>query len=66
MKESSHLNATNVVLKIQKKSDLIRHMKSVHEGIMPFKCNICDHKTAQKSNLKQNIESVHGRIILVQ
>ena len=42
-----------------KKSDLIRHMESVHEGIKPFKCNICNYNAAQKWILKRHIESVH-------
>ena len=36
-----------------------RHIKNVHEGIKPFKCNLCDHETARNSNLMKHIENVH-------
>ena len=34
-------------------------MKSVHEGIKSFKCNLCDYQATQISNLKIHIDSVH-------
>merc|ERR1712051_975774 len=36
-----------------------KHIDSVHEGIKPFKCNICDYKTAEQSKLKTHITAVH-------
>ena len=36
-----------------------RHVESVHERIKPFKCKICDFRSAKKCNLKKHIESVH-------
>ena len=33
-------------------------MKSVHEGIQPFKCKTCEYKAGLRSNLKKQIESV--------
>ena len=41
------------------KGSLKRHIKSVHEGIKPFKCHICQYKSALKSGLKRHIISVH-------
>ena len=41
------------------KGSLKRHIKSVHEGIKPFMCNICGYKSALKSGLKRHITSVH-------
>ena len=39
-----------------------RHIDSVHEGIKPFKCIVCDFATAGKGNLKQHINSAHKEI----
>ena len=39
-----------------------KHMKSVHEGIKPFKCKICEYKAGLRSNLKKHIETVHEGI----
>ena len=44
------------------KRNLKRHIESVHEGIKPFKCNICDYETAQKGHLKKHKDSVHEGI----
>ena len=35
------------------------HIESVHEGIKPFKCHICNYKTAAKYFLKRHITLVH-------
>ena len=43
-------------------SDLNKHVESVHEESKPFKCKICDYKSATKGNLKRHIESVHEGI----
>ena len=37
-------------------------IKSAHEIIKPFKCNICVHESSTKGNLKRHIENVHERI----
>ena len=40
------------------KGSLKRHLKSVHDGIKPFMCNICDYKSGCiKSGLKEYIGS---------
>ena len=44
------------------KSDLNKHVESDHEESKPFKCKICDYKSATKGNLKRHIESVHEGI----
>ena len=44
------------------KSGLKRHISSVHEGLKPFKCNICGIYYAQKINLKTHITQVHDGI----
>ena len=33
--------------------DLKRHISYLHEGIKPFKCNICDYENAQKKEFKE-------------
>ena len=35
-----------------------QHSLSVHEGIKPFKCGICDYSSAIKNDLKLHIASV--------
>ena len=35
---------------------------SVHAGIKPFECKLCDYKAARNFNLKHHIESVHQGI----
>ena len=37
-------------------------MESVHEGIKPFKCTICDYKFTRKLVLKKHIEYIHEGI----
>ena len=44
-----------------KKTHLNRHITSVHEGIKPFKCNICEANFARKSHLNEYSASVHER-----
>ena len=41
------------------KSDLKRHLESVHEGIKPFKCNICGKGSASNGEMKKHVETVH-------
>ena len=43
---------------IQDHLSLINHVNSVHKGIT-CKCNICDHKAAQKYNLNIHIQTIH-------
>ena len=32
---------------------------SVHEEKKPFKCDICDYRCSQKSNMNKHVASVH-------
>ena len=41
---------------------LKKHIKLGHEGIKPFKCNICDNEFTKHSSLKKHIETVHEGI----
>ena len=45
--------------KTANKSDLKRHINSIHEGIKPIKCSICTFETWNKTNLKIHIYSVY-------
>ena len=42
------------------KSNVKKHLESVHDGIKPNKCSICDCSYSNKSALKRHVESVHG------
>ena len=35
------------------------HVASVHEGKKPFKCESCDYRFAQKSDMKRHVALVH-------
>ena len=37
----------------------LKHKISVHEGMKPFECNICDTRFYQKNNLADHISMVH-------
>jgi len=47
--------------KCQKRSDLINHVETVHEGLS-FDCLECDHKATRKWNLKAHVDLVHRGI----
>jgi KRAB domain-containing zinc finger protein len=38
---------------------MIRHVASVHEEEKPIKCDICDYRFSQKSQMKRHVASVH-------
>ena len=49
--------------KAAQKSNLKKHIESVHERIKPFKCNICEYKAGLKSDLQLHTEFVHEFVI---
>ena len=63
MKIRNHLNVIAVTIStFFLKSGLKRHISYVHEGLKPFKCNICGLYYAQKINLKTHMSQVHDGI----
>ena len=38
------------------------HISAVHEGVKPFKCDICDQSFAQVSNMKRHFASFHNGV----
>ena len=42
-----------------RKRSLKNHIELVHTGLKPFKCSICNYKTAYKNDVKKHIEGVH-------
>ena len=43
----------------KQRSNLNRHISSVHEGNKAFKCKICDYSCSEKSDLKIHVASAH-------
>ena len=56
-----------VYIKFANKQNLKKHIETVHEGIKPFKCSICDVKFAINYNpLIQILQELDGHGILVK
>ena len=47
--------------KFTDESNLQRHIKSQHEGVV-YPCSICNYKAKQTSQLKAHIKSKHGEM----
>ena len=47
--------------KASTKGNLIKHIKSIHEGVK-FPCDQCDYKATKKGNLIKHIKSIHERV----
>ena len=41
---------------------LKKHMVSVHEGLKPFQCSICDYNYSRKDHLESHIIAVHEEL----
>ena len=41
------------------RSEMKRHVKSVHEAKKPHKCPICGYSCSKRSNLTRHVKSVH-------
>ena len=39
------------------------HLRSVHEKIKRFSCNLCGHKAYKKDKLKKHVQKVHSRVM---
>ena len=44
------------------KNSLLRHIKTVHEGIKAHKCDLCEKSYTSGNSLKIHIKSVHEGI----
>jgi hypothetical protein len=44
------------------KRHLVQHVKSVHDNVRDFKCNVCDFAANQKGNLVQHVKSNHDKV----
>ena len=51
-----------VYIKFANQQKLKKNIDTVHEGIKPFKCSVCDVKFANKEHLKKHIETIHEEI----
>lgn len=40
-------------------ADLRKHLRTVHEGLRPFRCDLCDKSFGEKGNLRKHRRSVH-------
>ena len=45
--------------KFKEKYNFKRHIKSIHEGKRPHKCDHCDHLSKSNSDLKSHINDIH-------
>ena len=45
------------------KSDLVRHIKSVHLKLKPFSCSECDYRACKRSSLARHMKSIHSILI---
>ena len=59
MKERNHSNVRLVIINVQKKGILTKHIAAVHEGKKPFKCEACDAKFTSKQGMNGHIATVH-------
>ena len=41
------------------KSDMNRHVSSVHEGKKPFKCDFCDYSCSRKGDMNRHVSTVY-------
>ena len=39
--------------------NLKEHISTVHDGVKPWQCSLCDSSFARKKNLKRHVESAH-------
>mmetsp|Transcript_16336 Transcript_16336/g.28234 ORF Transcript_16336/g.28234 Transcript_16336/m.28234 type:complete len:307 (-) Transcript_16336:1295-2215(-) len=44
------------------KSDLTRHVRTVHEGLKQFKCNICSKRFSGSASLKNHVRAIHENV----
>ena len=51
--------------KATQKGDLLRHVKSIHEGVK-YPCGQCDYKATQKKHLLRHIKSIHEGVRFTQ
>ena len=47
------------VSKVAQKGSMNDHVASVHEGVKPFKCDICQYSCSEKDSMKKHVASVH-------
>lgn len=40
-------------------ADLRKHIRTVHEGLRPFVCDVCHKRFGEKGNLSKHKKSVH-------
>ena len=44
-----------------RRSDLKRHILNIHEGIKPFKCDLCPVTFSQITNLRDHYRKMHNQ-----
>ena len=62
MRKRNHISAQFVNTSAHKK-DLYKkkHIESIHEGMKPHKCSICNYAASRRGNLKRHINSTHEK-----
>ena len=57
--EKFSLQCENCDKAFSTRSNLNKHVSSIHEEKKPFKCDICNYSFSQKGHLKTHVSSVH-------
>mmetsp|Transcript_5688 Transcript_5688/g.8016 ORF Transcript_5688/g.8016 Transcript_5688/m.8016 type:complete len:169 (-) Transcript_5688:335-841(-) len=61
-KKRTYMNATCPICQntFFRKYEMMRHLKSTHFQLRPFKCHLCSHGFSRKNHLKTHLTKIHG------
>mmetsp|Transcript_17816 Transcript_17816/g.71690 ORF Transcript_17816/g.71690 Transcript_17816/m.71690 type:complete len:170 (-) Transcript_17816:150-659(-) len=61
-KKRAYMNATCPICQntFFRKYEMMRHLKSTHFQLRPFKCHLCSHGFSRKNHLKTHLTKIHG------
>ena len=62
MTASEVTGVINVIIRLAKRENLIRHRNVVHDNMKNYKCDQCGHKLPTKGHLKGRTNVYTGRL----